>query len=712
LVRRVAQDTVGVQAGDRLDHGGDLGGQLPVPGRSPGRVQLGVEAGFEQPHQGSGDAAVREQHVHYIVLAVRAAGLAQVAHVGAQHRRLPPVQPGPQHQGVEPVHLAGTPPGRDEGVLEAPLHVLDVLAAQPLQHDVAQAQAEVVDPARHTVSPDHLIGTLIDDLDAHPLQHRQHLGQRDPLPRQVELEPPLPRLGLRGQVETQIQAVLPGQRLQPADVDQRGGGVEVLLVGLREGRQIALREVGTHPVGTHPVGTHAAGTHAAGVHGVEQPVVPGAHGALETFSDRRDVGCHGNLRVAGVGVHSEMHPRVQGLADPGVVLQAGAVQFVQQHVLHGQPGRGGVPVARQVDQAGEEPAVGVAPAEQPQRPPLGKRQHPGHRPVQRVRVGGEQLGPRVGLHHFEHPLPRVGIQGHPGAVDHLEHLPADHRDVQHVLVQCGGGEDAEKAVLSGGLAALVEGLDPDVVRVDGAVHGGGHAGLGEHQQIRRQRVGQVRPGAEAARGETVSAQHAEPGSEHRPQCRRGPAGPVLDEFVVPVAEESEMSRSEPAQQRGALGDLLGGKRGRRGVQFVGQRVGSADHPPGVLDDLAHISEHGEQAFLHLTRLLLIGDAIDFHVYPGLDQRIGGCLVRIGVGDDLPKCPGEVAADHHDRVYETPHPEADTDQLGDHGVHQVGHVVGDDLHHGAHRMPPVPRPAGVEQPDHRAAGHSVSGQFLM
>ena len=133
-----------------------------------------VEARLEQPHQQPGDVHVGGQALLDVVLAERRAGLAQVLGVGAQHHRLPPGQPGPQDQRVEAVALGVARPDRGEGVLEQRPGVVDGQLARRLV-----AQPEVVDPGRGAAGALDLVGPLVDDLDAHLLQPRQHQRQRD-----------------------------------------------------------------------------------------------------------------------------------------------------------------------------------------------------------------------------------------------------------------------------------------------------------------------------------------------------------------------------------------------------------------------------------------------------------------------------------------------------------------------------------------------------
>ncbi len=715
--QQAAQDAVGVQAGDVVDHLVDLGDERVGAAGSGGLGRARVEPGLEQPDQGGGDLGVAEHRVLDVVLAVGGAGLAQVLGVGAQHGGLPPVQSGQQHQRVEPVDLGFAPPGRGERVLEPGAHLVHVLGAEPVQCGRLDAQPEVEDPVPDAAVPVQLVGALVDHVHAHPLQHGQHLGQGDALAGQVELEPAFARFGVGRDVERHLQVAL-GEGLDAPHVVQALGGGERLLVGLGEDRGVALALFGSG-LGAQRGGTGAAGLDRVrvglgvfGEHRLDHEVVPAAHHVAEPLLDQGGVGLD---LVAWLGVHHEVHAGQRGLADPGAVLQAGAAEFGEQHLLHGQSGAGGVAVPGQVDQAGEEPAVGVAAQEQAQPAPLGQRDHARGGGVERVGVGGEQFGARVVLDHLQHALAGVGGQREAGAVDDLPHASLDHRDVEHVLVQRGGGEHAEEPVFTGDRAVGVERLHPDVVRIHRTVHCGLCAGLGEHQQVRGECLpAGVRAGREAAGGEVVLAQHAQAGGQHRAQGGF-PVGArvVPDHLVVAVAQEGEVSVGQPTQQVGAVLDLLARQRRRRvRGQLVGELARGLGHPVGVLDDLADVVERRLQPVLQFPGPVGIGDQVDLDVHPGFGQRTRGRLGGVGAGQHLVQHPGHVAAHHHDGVHHALHLHAAAGQRRDHRVDQVGHVVGDDLDDRGRAAPAVVGTGRVEGAHQGPAWHAVLGELVV
>ena len=79
-----------------------------LPGALAVRATAGPRRGDQQP----GGVDVVAEGVLHVVLAEGRTGLPQVLGVRAQHHRLPPGQPGAQHQGVEAVVLRLAGPGR------------------------------------------------------------------------------------------------------------------------------------------------------------------------------------------------------------------------------------------------------------------------------------------------------------------------------------------------------------------------------------------------------------------------------------------------------------------------------------------------------------------------------------------------------------------------------------------------------------------------
>ena len=375
------------------------------------------------------------------------------------------------------------------------------------------------------------------------------------------------------------------------------------------------------------------------------------------------------------------------LADPGGVLQGVAAEPVLEDAGDPLAHGGGVAVARQVDQAGQVAAVGVAPHEQPDLPAVADLQHRLRDRHELLDRGLEQLVARVGLQHVHQRLAGVAQRREPGPVDDLLGLEPDHRDAGQRLGVGGGREQPEEAPLADDLAARVERLDADVVEVDRTVHGGLGVGLGQHQQRLLAGLGphQRRQLRERRGHVLVGPQDAEAGAGHGPQrdVVRAVAG-VL-EAVLAVAQEREVGVGQPAQQRLALGDLLGRQRRRVLVEVLDDVEGLLVHLRPVLDGLADVLEHLDQRLLDLVALGLARLAVDLDVHPRLAghvvRELGPVDLLVVVGEDLLELSGDVAADQDLRVHDHVHLAVLLVELHRHRVDEERHVVGDHLDDG-------------------------------
>ena len=213
--------TVGQLRLDRLD--------LRVGDLQVRAAAVGVEARLEQLDQRGGDVGMLDQRLLDVALAERRPGLAQVLRVRAQDVGLPPGQVGAHDQRVEPVLFDLAAPQQLE-------RVDDVVG--PLLVEVAagwQPQAEVVDPDLVAAGQLELVGTLVEDLDAHLGEDRQRAGQRHRPAGAEHLQPAVGVVVGRRRVQREGQPVVVRQRIAgSARSSTATAGVEVLLVGLGE----------------------------------------------------------------------------------------------------------------------------------------------------------------------------------------------------------------------------------------------------------------------------------------------------------------------------------------------------------------------------------------------------------------------------------------------------------------------------------------------
>ena len=320
--------------------------------------------------------------------------------------------------------------------------------------------------------------------------------------------------------------------------------------------------------------------------------------------------------------------------------------------------------------------VGVLSEEQPDPPGL-QGQHRERYVVQFVLVEAEQLLARVGRDHLEHPLPGVGLQREPGALDRLAHPAVHHRDVQHVLVQRADGEHADEVVLPGRLAVDVELGDRDVERVHRAEHPAGLARLADDQHlagwdVRRVVERPVRAGA--ARQESAASLRVAEHAERLGVRVAEPAG----------SEEREVPVGQPAQQPCAV---LDGGRGE-GRRDVDERVGDIPcpvaHRRSVLDDQSHLGEDVQQLLLQSgpVGVRVGGQPLrrppEHEAHPRLGDRTRRRRGRVGVAEQLLQGAVLGAAHRDDRMEQPSNRPGDPLGRGRDRLDEERHVICHDL----------------------------------
>ena len=130
-------------------------------------VLAGVEPRLEELPQEPGDVDVAAQRRLDVVDRERRVALLHVLRVGAQHRGLPPGQPGGEHQRVEAVDLVVAVPDRADGVLEQ--------ARARRRGGRAGTAARTRRRSSAASQAVELVGALVEHLHAHRRQHRQDL---------------------------------------------------------------------------------------------------------------------------------------------------------------------------------------------------------------------------------------------------------------------------------------------------------------------------------------------------------------------------------------------------------------------------------------------------------------------------------------------------------------------------------------------------------
>ena len=682
-----AQDAVVVEADDVVErlreplldrlHLGHarlgVGGEHPV---APTRVEARLEELDEQP----GDVDVAAQRLLDVVEGEGRVALLEVLRVGPQHRGLAPGQPGREDELVEPVDLVVAVPHRAQCLGEQG-------ALVGRQHATV-AQAELVDVRRPRQALE-LVGPLVDDLDAHRGEHRQHRAERQRLADAEDLEARLAApvgAGLPVLVEErQVDALVTLDRLDAAEVGGPALRGVVLLVRLRVG------------VGPRAGELRALALAVLADDGGDEVVAPGPRRLGEPALEVGDVDV-GDLGALG-RVDDEVHAGRRRLVDAGGELDVLAVEALAQDLREALAHGGAVAVARQVDEHRDVAPVGVAAHERPQLAPLAREHHVLRHRGQLGRRGVEELVARVVLQRVHQRLAGVAARVEAGAGHHLGDLLAQHRDPGDRLGVGRTREEAEESALAGDLAVGAEGLHADVVEVRRAVDRGARVGLGQHEQLVLARLGLGQWGqlGERAGEVLVVAQDAEPGAGNGTQSALLGRPLLRLELVLAVAEEGEVVIGQPGEEVAALGDLGLGQRRRRVVELTdhGQHLGV--HLGPVLDRLAHVAQHALDALGDLGGLLVVG-AVDLDVHPRLGASLGTPFAahhaRLLDGSaDLLELTGDVALDGELRVDHGVHVVPEPVELHRHRVDEEGHVVGDHLDHRPARRGPARVGAG-------------------
>ena len=169
------------------------------------------------------DPAVPRQRLDHVGFAERNARLTQILRIGAQHHDLARRHAGGNDHAVEAVVLDFAAPDAFERFLERLADCGDI-------DGETRHHAEVVNPDADAVGQADFIRQLVDDPQAHVLQHRQDIGQRQ---RTVAVEYLEAQIAVgRAVPPIQFHRDVAGFQhgVDPADIDDRLGRREKLPV--------------------------------------------------------------------------------------------------------------------------------------------------------------------------------------------------------------------------------------------------------------------------------------------------------------------------------------------------------------------------------------------------------------------------------------------------------------------------------------------------
>src|SRR5690606_25629995 len=404
-----------------------------------------VETSLEEAYQLARDIGVIEQRAGDIAQVEAHANLLEVAPVGPQQRHLTPGQAGREHQAVEGIVLGRAGMNLDEGILQR-LVDFQQIDFQPL----GIGEGEIVDPVFPPFLASQTERKLAQHAQAQVLQDRQHVRQRQWPIGMVELA--MQAVLHRGDrlVEAHYQGLLIAQAEDVLHVHRcRMRGETLAITGGKAFRKVAQDR-------------RATGFAEALVDQARIIVLPGAAGLDDFLLQLRRIDLQW---PGGIQAQQELHTVEHRLGKVGGEFAAAGPEAIDQHLLDAQARLGRVTVARDIDQAIAEAAVGIDPQEQPQLVAL-LDLHDGDGGIEQLVEGHlEQLVAGQHLQYLDQFLAQVCRLVEARTPNHLRHLAADIGNPPHALGIDRGGEEAEKTTLLDHPALVIHHPQRYVIRI-------------------------------------------------------------------------------------------------------------------------------------------------------------------------------------------------------------------------------------------------------
>ena len=577
------------------------------------------------------------------------------------------MQPRPENEPVVAVifHLAG--PDAGETLVEpvANRREIEVVA-------VAHDEAEIVNPDRLAGAGRlDFEGDLRHHPEAHVLEHRQDVGQRQHLAGLVDLEPQFVRPGLDRTIEVHPERLVGERLFDLADVEHRGLRIAALPVGARE------------RFGVAPVETVAGLLAVLLDQRAVQLVAPASGCVAQPGFDVADF-VAGNR--TGLRCDREVQPAHRLVAEMRLPAGNFAVEGGRKDVSETAAEIGVVAVARHVDKGGDEPLERVMAHEQ--RDPLAflEIDDAESEALERFGVGLEQLVAREMLQDVQQRLAAVSRRIEARARQHLVHLAPQQRNAARTRAVGNRSEQPDEQPFADRLPLAVEPFDDDGVERRRAVHRRTHARLGDEQWIgaleERRHLGRQRTALAQAVEDRhrILAQYAETRFRLQNDAGFSAAAPNTE---LAIADEGEMVVIEPLQERRGL--FRGGFTEQGGTvgDLAERLLRPLAHRTPVLDGSADIGEHPRQIALDGGKRVVAGLLVDLNLHEGF----GDALVRaVAARPQRLELSRRIAPDHECRMNHQMHHQVHPVQLHRHRVDEKRHVVVDDFDDRVRRPP--------------------------
>ena len=439
-----------------------------APAHARGGAEGRVEVVDEELHELARHPRVVRQRLLDVGLAQRHADLPDVLAVRPQHHHLMPFQLPGQDQAVEAVVLRFIVPDADERLLKFLLDRHQVVL-HPLRGEAEIADADHLRRAKRL----HFVRNLGLHLHAHVFQPRHDLRQRHGRAGVNDLEVELTLILPAMAIQIDVQRARSQHFFDVGDVVDRRRRRETF--GVSHGERLLVSAVQLD-ARLLPFLLHQR---------FQKAIAPRARRLGEIRFDALDVDVRNPARRRADDEQSARQRRIRHVVvDRGV----SAVERLLQNLLRSLLEIGGVAIARNEDEAGDESLEHVfAGEERDALPFLQQQDSPGD--LEEVSVGDlEELVAREGLQDLHQCFSVVTARIETGAIDRPLRFQPEHGDLAHAPAVRSRREETQEAILGDQVPLIVVALDADAIHGHGTVDHAAVVRLGDDEQIFAPRV--------------------------------------------------------------------------------------------------------------------------------------------------------------------------------------------------------------------------------